>query len=271
MCRGARRGCEGCPRAGTDGHEYVRLMGTTPGSEPHATPGPDPRGHHGPAAPARTPQRRSLTGPVVLTVVGAVLLVLALVLAIGTAAVLARAVSSAVVGPDGRPGDSVVAVADAPGSTTVRLEAGETYDVYLVADGAAGDVDLEDDVLLLAPSGEVVAADDDPVVDTRTRVGRWSTESVGAFTAPEDGTYQVAVPPADTSDAWVAIVPARELGPFVSSIAGTVLGILGVVVLAGLGLAALVAGIVWWVLRARSNRRLAGPPPLHPYPGTHPQ
>ena len=214
-------------------------------------PGPPP-----PRPPA--PRRTSLTGPVLLTVLGVLLLVGAVVAAVVTAVGFVGAVSSDVLTRAGQPGPAVLASAAAPGATTVDLTAGERYAVYLVVPGdAVGDgehPDLDEDVLLLAPSGAVVAADDGPGVDMTTNAGGWAAATVGAFTAPESGTYEMAVPAAGVPDAWVALAPDKPFGPFFGSVVGSVLGVFVVIGLGIAGFGVTVGGVVWWVVRARARR-----------------
>ena len=214
-----------------------------------------------PVPPQPPARKTSLVGPVVLTGVGALLLVGTLVAAVVTAGVFLGAVRSDVLTPDGRPGAAVLASAPAPGAASVELTAGERYAVYLVVprdslrDGESPS--LEEDVLLMAPSGEVVRADDAPGVTMNEGMGDLRAGTVGAFLAPQTGTYQMAVPPAGVDGAWVALAPDRAFAPFFGAIGGTVLGVFVVIGLGGAGLGALVAGIVWWVVRARARRQVA--------------
>lgn len=217
-----------------------------------------------PPAVAPAPRRTSLAGPVVLTVVGALLLVGALAVAVATAGAFVGAVRSDVVALDGSgPGDAVLASADAPGVTSVELTAGERYAVYLVVPReTVGDderPDLEDDVLLRTPSGAVVAADGSPGVNVTTSVRGWTAATVGAFTAPETGTYDVAAPDAGVPDAWVALAPDKPFAPFFGAIWGTVAGVFVVIGLSVVGVGVLAGGIVWWVLRARARRTASTP------------
>ncbi|MBO3089371.1 hypothetical protein [Cellulomonas dongxiuzhuiae] len=211
-----------------------------------------------PSSPVPAPRRTSLAGPVTLTVTGVVLLLVALVLAVVAAAGFVGAVRSDVLTRDGRPGSAVLVSADAPGATSVELTAGERYAVYLVVprDAVRDDErpDLDEDVLLLAPSGAVIEADDSPGVNMESGVGGLVAVTVGAFTAPETGTYDMAAPPADVPGAWVALAPDKPFGPFFGAIWGTVLGVFGVLGLSAVGFGALVGGIVWWVVRARARR-----------------
>lgn len=211
-----------------------------------------------PPAPQPRARRTSLVAPVVLTSVGALCLLGALVAVVVVAVVLTRAMGSDVLTLRGEPGPAVVARADAPGATTAELTAGDRYDVHLVVPRRAVDDDedptLGDDVLLLSPSGDVVAADGSPGVRQRTAHGSWVAVSVAAFDAPETGTYQVAVPSAGIDGAWVALVPERAFGDFFVAIWGSVLGMFVVVGLGLAGLGATTGGAVWWVLRARARR-----------------
>ena len=238
----------GGPGGGSRGGSSVRGVSTLPGPPP-------------PLPPA--PRRTSLTGPVVLTVVGVLMLIGSGVAALLTAGAFVSAVSSDVLTRDGQPGPAVLVSADSPGATSVDLTAGERYAVYLVVPrGSLGDgerPDLDEDVLLLSPSGHVVEAGDAPGVNMATTAGDWRTATVGAFTAPETGTYEVAVPAAGVPGAWVALTADTPFGPFFGSIVGTVVGVFVVIGLGAVGFGVTVGGVVWWVVRARA-RRTAGTP-----------
>jgi hypothetical protein len=213
-------------------------------------------------APAPFARRTSLVGPVVLTVVGVLVLVGAAVATIATVGGFASAVRSDVLTSEGGPGPAVLASADAPGSTSVDLVAGERYAVYLtVPRSSLGDderPDLDEAVLLLAPSGTVVEAAGSPGVNMTTGVGGRVAATVGAFTAPETGTYAMAVPSAGVPDAWVAVTLDKPFAPFFGAIWGTVLGVFVVLGLVAAGFGAIVGGVVWWVLRARARQAARG-------------
>ncbi|UZN03111.1 hypothetical protein [Cellulomonas sp. S1-8] len=204
------------------------------------------------------PRRTSLVGPVVLTVLGVLLLVGAVIAAVATAGGFVGAVRSDVLRADGGPGPAVLAWADAPGSTRVELTAGERYAVYLVVprDSLGDDErpDLAEDVLLLTPSGAVLEADDAPGVNMTSGVQDHVAATVGAFQAPETGTYEVAVPDAGVPGAWVALAPDKPFAPFFGAVWGTVMGVFVTLGLAAVGFGVLVGGVVWWVLRARARR-----------------
>ncbi|MBO0898849.1 hypothetical protein J1G44_06575 [Cellulomonas sp. zg-ZUI199] len=224
---------------------------------PHPPVPPDPA-----ASPPAAPRRPSLTWPVVLTVVGLLVLVAALAAAVGTAGAFVGAVRSDVLTSDGQPGVAVLAAAPAPGAARVHLTEGERYAVHLVVPSGASREDdrpdLPEDVLLLAPSGEVVAADGSPGVTMTSTAGGLVAVSVGAFTAPQTGTYEMAVPSAGVPDAWVALTPDKEFAPFFASIWGTVLGVFVVLGLGFVGSGAVITGVVWWVVRARARAAVAG-------------
>lgn len=223
-----------------------------------------------PAPPPPAPRRTSLTGPVVLTGVGVLLLVGSLLAALVTAGGFVGLLRTDVLTRDGAPGSAVVGWASAPGAEQVWLEGGERYAVYLVVD--ADDVAdgerprMAQDVLLQAPSGEVLAADGSPGVDMRTGVRGSVAATVGAFTAPESGSYAMAVPPTQYDGAWVALAPDKPFAPFFTAIWGTVLGVFVVIGLAIGGGSLLVGGVVWWVLRARARRAAAVRPGSAPGP-----
>lgn len=214
-----------------------------------STPQPVP-----PAAPVR---RTSITGPVILTIAGGVVLILAVVAGLVAGLVLFRTADSGVLTLKGGVGDSVIAEADAPGATAVRLEEGERYAIHLVTPSDDHSAELEGDVELLTPSGETIVADGDPSVDLQTTLGGRTARSVAAFIAPEDGTYAVSVPAADVDDARVYITPEEEFAPFLAGVLGSALGIVAAVGLGMLGLGMAIGGGIWWAVRARARRAVA--------------
>lgn len=195
-----------------------------------------------------------MAGPAALTVTGAVLLLGALAVAVAVTVGFVGLLRTDVLGPDGLPGDGALAWAYAPGETTVELVAGERYAVHLGTPVVSGsDQYLEADVMLMTPSRDVIVADDPPGVNLSTvGAGGWSAVTVGAFEAPETGTYLVAVPPADVDAAWVALTPDRDVAPFVTGVVRTVLGTFVVVGAGTAGVGALAGGIAWWLARRRA-------------------
>ncbi|QCB92330.1 hypothetical protein [Cellulomonas shaoxiangyii] len=238
-----------------------------PGTPPPGAPqprSPQPGIHqpaiHQPGTPQPAPVRRtSLTGPVVTTSLGVLVLVATLAVGLLTVRAFVGVLSTDVLTSSGAPGPDVVADADAPGMTTAELEAGQRYAVHLAWRDGSGPADpaLTEDVLLQAPSGAVLAADGDPAVDSSFAVGAWSITSVAAFTAPESGTYQVAVPPADVDGARVLIAPDQDAAPFVGELLASIAGVFGVILLGSFGTGLVLGGVIWWVVRARA-RRAAG-------------
>jgi hypothetical protein len=219
------------------------------------TAAPYPSPQHPAPQPARPDRRTSLTGPVVTTSIGVLVLLATLVVGLLTARTFVGLVTSDVISSSGEPGPDVVADAPAPGATTATLEAGQRYAVHLAwpAQGAI-EPRLTDVVLLQAPSGVVVAADGDPGVDGTFTAGTWSIETVAAFTAPESGTYQVAVPAADVTAARVLVAPDQDVAPFVGGVLGSVAGVIGVLLLGAFGAGLVLGGVIWWVVRARARR-----------------
>ncbi|NYI58933.1 hypothetical protein [Cellulomonas soli] len=204
-------------------------------------------------------RKTSLTGPVWLTVSGAVLILIALAIGAGTAVLLFRTAGSGVLTFSGEPGSSVIAEVDAPGTTTVDLVAGERYAVHLVEPATAGGLgDLVGDVHLLAPSGETVVADGTPGVDSTSTMGDVTARSVAAFTAPEDGTYVLAVPSADVDHARVLLAPDQAFAPFFAGIFGSILGVFAAVLIGLLGTGMAVGGGIWWGFRVRARRAVNG-------------
>lgn len=204
--------------------------------------------------PARPARSTSLTGPIWLTASGVVVLLVAIGVGIGTVLLLIGTASSGVLTMNGHAGSDVIAEVDAPGTGTVELEAGERYALHLVTPGFSDDADLLGEVQLVAPSGDTVDVDGSPAVHMETTMGGWHAESVAAFTAPEDGVYDMTVPSADVDDARVLVASDQDFAPFFAGIFGSVLGVFLAIGLGMLGLGLTVGGTIWWVLRARARR-----------------
>ena len=204
--------------------------------------------------PAAT--RRSTRGAKILTAVGPLLCVGAVVLGVATARQFVGLLPLDVLGSDGEAGSAVVGVVDAPGTERVQLEAGR-YAILLAqrqpAD-SAGLGELADDLSVTAPDGTDVATDGGAQVSLTAARGGVTARSVGAFVAPEAGVYTMTAPPtADGSTAIVLLTPDQDFAPFFTGIFSTVFGVFGVIVLGLLGGGAALGGIVWWVI-ARTPR-----------------
>lgn len=211
------------------------------------------------ALPPPRPRKTSLVGPVVTTSVGVVAMLVAVVVGLLAARTFVGLVTTDVLTASGQPGPAALAAVEAPGTTTATLEAGRRYAVHVAYDGPT-EPQLTEDVLLRAPSGAVVAADEDPAVDTNFDAGTWSVVSVSAFTAPESGTYDVAVPPATVEGARVLVAADQDVAPFVGGILGTIAGAFGVVLIGAFGGGLVLGGVIWWVVRVRNRRRPGGTP-----------
>lgn len=206
------------------------------------------------SAPSRRPPHRSTRGARILTAIGALLCVGAVVLAVVTGRQFVSLLPLDVLGSDGGAGSAVVGTVEAPGTAEVRLGAGRY--AILLAQNQPGEqaelAELAGDLRVIAPDGTSVAADAGPQVSLNASRGGISARSIGAIVAAEPGVYVLTAPRmADGSTATVMLTPDQDFAPFLTGIFGTVFGVFGVIVLGLVGLGTTVGGIVWWVLAQR--------------------
>lgn len=218
-------------------------------SQPYSPPPPGawqpPGAAYGSPAP-----RTSTTGGRVLTGLGVLTLVVAVVLAV----VGVRAIATVVADPLERgPGSIVIARGEAGEPLELDAEAGRTYSLVSIDRTSGRTLPSSTDVT--GPDGSptrVVPADDATNLD----IDGSSITRFASFTAGSSGTYTIEVVSSQSRSWDVAVVDpsaveslARDLG------VGVVLVVAGV--LAGLlGLALTVAGAIWWGVR-RSNQKKA--------------
>jgi hypothetical protein len=168
---------------------------------------------------------------------------------------------------DGEPGAAVVAVVDAPGTTTATLEADTRY-VVLVAEPAvdtdegADTADLDGDLEVVAPDGSRSTATLPAGVNVTATAGRTTVHSVGAFETGAAGEHTLVAPTAagGATDVRVMIAPDQPFLPFFTGIFGTVFGVFVVIGATLLGVPMLVLGIVWWRRRAAARAAERGAP-----------
>jgi len=205
------------------------------------------------AAPARPPAvtRRSTRGAKILTVVGAVLCVGAVVLGVATARQFVGLLPLDVLGSDGTSGSAVVGTVGAPGTAQIQLKA-DRYAILIAQRQPGGHGGLAGSLSVTAPDGTQVATDAGAQVSLNTERGGVTARSIGAFVAPEPGLYTVTAPGmADGSTATVMLTPDKDFAPFFTGIFSTVLGVFGVIIVGFLGLATTIGGIVWWAVARR--------------------
>ncbi len=220
---------------------------------------PQRPGPYGPYPPAPRPApRTSLVGPVVLTSVGALLLVATAVVAVLVVRTFLSIVPLGVLDASGGPGSAAVASTSAPGTTTAVLEPGYHH-LYLVVPSDEHEAGLPGTVELTGPDGETLPAEPSPLDGTASTGGSRAV-LVAGFRVVEPGEYTLTVPEATTQDAQVVLVRGPDLTQFVSGIFGTVGGVFVAIALGVVGLGLTIGGVIWWVVRAGARRRAAAAP-----------
>ncbi|MFF2266752.1 hypothetical protein ACFVTZ_00685 [Cellulosimicrobium cellulans] len=215
-------------------------------------PGPPPSGYPGPSTPyPGLPPRppRSTRGATVLIVVGAVLLVVALVAGVLGVTTFVRALPTGVVDGTGAPGSAALASGDVPGEAELAVSGGQPYSVWAVAPIGAEGFDT-DDVTVSCPEGDLEVRG--PSVSGSSGFGSHEATTVAEVTSPSAQTCTVSVAQGDASPGTTFVVTEGwRFGEFFATVGGTVLlwfvAIGGVIV--GLGL--LVGGVVWRVVARR--------------------
>jgi hypothetical protein len=220
-----------------------------------ATPTPYPAqppagyGYGQPPAPPAS-MRTSVAGPRAMTVIGAVLLVAAIVLLALAVPAMVSTIPLHVVDTAGNPGSATLATLDAPGTTTVRLEPGY-YDVDVACQGAFGS--LEGAISVVGADGTRVHVADPTVTTTYTVLGT-SVISAATFHVSRPGEYVVTAPQVAPATARVLLTRGKDP----ATVARAGLELAGAFVLGAVGLGLTIGGGVWWGSRARNRKRLAG-------------
>ncbi|HLR28892.1 MAG TPA: hypothetical protein VK086_09385 [Ruania sp.] len=205
--------------------------------------------------------KTSRKGPITLTVVGAVLLIAAVVVAVMVARVFFSVVPTGVLSADGGPGEEAVGGTEVPGEVTVALEADSVYAVYLARPASAVEAELLDQVRVTAAGGADVTPVPGP--DSNTTVNDVAASSILTFRTGAAGEYTVSAPPltASSDAAWATVIvaPHHEIGGFVSSLLSSIAGVFIALGLGGAGIVLMLIGAVWWYTRSRTRKQvLAG-------------
>lgn len=242
-----------CARAPSRAVASLAVVTTPPGTGPTPPyPARPPSGYPGPSTPyPGLPPRppRSTRGATVLIVVGAVLLVVALVAGVLGVTTFVRALPTGVVDGTGAPGSAALASGDVPGEADVALSGGQPYSVWAVVPIGADGFDT-DDVTVSCPDGDLEVRA--PSVSGSSGFGSHEATTVAEVTSPSAQTCTVSVAQGDASPgATFVVTEGWRFGEFFATVGGTILlwfvAIGGVLV--GLGL--LVGGIVWRVVARR--------------------
>ncbi|QJW36888.1 hypothetical protein [Cellulosimicrobium protaetiae] len=225
-------------------------MTTPPGTGPTSPyPAQPPSGYPGPypGVPPRPP--RSTRGATVLVVVGAALLVVALVAGVLGVTTFVRALPTGVVDGAGEPGSAALASGDVPGEAEIALVGGEPYSVWAVVPIGAEGFDA-DDVTVSCPDGDLQVRH--PSVSGSSGFGSYEATTVAEVSSPSAETCTVSVAQGDASPgATFVITEGWRFGEFFATVGGTIL--LWFVAIGGtlLGLGLLVGGIVWRLVARR--------------------
>jgi len=212
-------------------------------STPYAFAGAVPR----PPRPPRPP--RSTRGATVLVVVGAALLVAAVVAGVLGVTTFLRAIPTGVVDGAGGPGSSALASGDVPGEAEVALTGGEPYSVWAVVP-VGGERFSAPDVTVSCPDGDLAVGL--PAVSGSAGLGPFEAITVAEVTSPASQSCTVAVEQGGAGPGTTFVVTEGwRFGEFFATVGGTVL--LWFVAIGGglTGAALLVGGIVWRVLARR--------------------
>lgn len=211
---------------------------------PRTHPYPDGTGRR-PPAPSRA--------PVATLAIGVIAVVAALVVAPLSFIRPSVELPTAVLAADGSAGDGVVATADVPGTTPVKLVPGRTYDLYLVTDGV--DTALADRVTVLDYEGDWLVLDDDSA-GLHVEAGPTRAELLGTVEAYVDDDHTVvAGRTVGGHAATIYVVNAQGTGPATDPVVDTVAGIVAAFLLFGFGLVLVTIGLSLEIAaRARARR-----------------
>jgi len=206
-----------------------------------------------PPVPSR-PVRTSTTGPAVLTIIGAICLVAAIVATVFAVRTFVGIVPLHVLDSRGDPGSAALGVTDVPGAATLDLDAG-WYDIYAVVPMArfsTPDVTVQ----VTGPDGTPVDLQS-PTVASTTSLGGSSANAISSFQVTDPGQYTLTATDATSTDTRVIVVRGKPTTAFLGSVAGVVVGMFLAIGLGVVGLGLTIGGGVWWGNRARARKRLA--------------
>ena len=205
----------------------------------------------GPGGRAEPSRGRWGVGPTVMTWIGAVLLLAALVAAGLGAASFLSVLPTGIVTSEGEPGPDAVGGGAVPGEREVYAMEGERIVVWEVTARGEDFTVHRDDVQVLGRDGEVPVRA--PSVSSTSSRGEVQARAVAEFLVPVEGGYTVVVDGSADSGSGFLLVPGDSFGGFFSGLLSTIAlwfvaiggGIVAVFLLAG--------GIAWGMLRARAS------------------
>lgn len=217
---------------------------------PHqpGTPGgwQPPAGRYLPAPP-----RTSTRGARILTLIGVLVLVVAVVVGVVGIKTLSDTVSDPL-----RPATGSVVIARGPSdaSLTLEAEAGRTYSLVAIDPTSAATVAATADVT--GPDGEpvrVVPVDE----STHLSLDGYTVSRFASFTTTSAGTYTIDVVSSVTRSWDVAVADPGAVDDLARDlVVGVVLVVAGVIG-AGVGLVLSISGWIWWAVRRSNQRKVA--------------
>lgn len=222
-------------------------------SQPYPPPQPGTPGgwqpQAGPYMPA--PPKTSTRGAQILTLLG----VLALVVAVVVGVVGIKTLSDAVTDPL-RPAAGSIVIARGPSDAPLTLdaEAGRTYSLVAVDPTSAASV---------AATADVTGPDGEPVrvvpVDEKTHLSLdgFTVSRFASFTTTSAGTYTIDVV-SSVSRSWdVAVADPGAVDDLARDLVVGVVLIVAGVIGAGIGLVLSISGWIWWAVRRSNQRKVA--------------
>lgn len=200
------------------------------------------------------PQKTSTTGPMVMTIVGIVLSVIALVLVIVGIVRFADTVSEDALDLRGSDRDDIMVRTDIPEPATFVADESTTYAVLFFG-SPQDEVDV-DDLTVTGPRGEDVG-----LVATHMSYSssspRTTTTYLATFETDEAGTYTVTVDgPSAEVDGELAVTDDEVVVDLVLGAVSGVLLIIAGALTGAVGLGLGIGGAVWWIVRRKTARTL---------------
>ncbi|PJI85654.1 hypothetical protein [Luteimicrobium subarcticum] len=196
--------------------------------------------------PVQGPRRRT-PGATALIVIGACVLVGAMVAGVVAAVLFVRVLPTDIVTSDGHPGSASLASGTAPGDATLGVDAGERYAVWS-ARNPGTQASTPDDVTVVCDGAPVAVTG--PSVSGSVTTSGTSAYAAAEFVAPSDGTCTVTV--TEPLGRTFVVADADSFGAFFGGVAATVLLTFAAIGLGLVGAGLLVGGIIWKVV-ARSR------------------
>lgn len=213
------------------------------------SPTPDPFAPR-PIEPAPKPPRgRTGTGPVVLLVTGALLLVATAAIAVFAGRTFVDTLPTGILGGDGQAGPAVVAEVAVPGTAAVELSEG-TYTVLLRTLGGPGE--LDGPLHVTGPDGAELSLRPAGVSTSVSRGGAHARSVVDVRTA-QAGEHVLSAPRTrDGAAASLLVIEAADSGAFLGSIFVTVAGTFVALFLGAVALGLVIGGLIWRHVRRRA-------------------